>query len=178
MFLSKRTLAALGTSAVVGLALPFTLGFEGVRNTPYVDPVGIKTVCAGHTAAMGPITQAHYTDAQCVAMAASDLSKEQREFEAKYPQAKDMTPEQEAMLIDAVHNMGMGTFDSGSLPGLIREENFDGACARLLQYDKGRIDGRLFVLPGLERRRVAEYDVCTGRKTATAVAAENGVTVE
>jgi lysozyme len=176
ILIDKQKIAALGVSAAVALAMPFTVAFEGWRTTPYVDPVGIKTVCAGHTDAMGAITQAHYTDAQCLAITAHDLEAEEREFDNAFPsESQKMKPEQKAMFIDAVHNMGMSEFDSGSLPGLIRSGHYDAACAKLLQYDKGRVENRLVTIPGLERRREAEYTVCTGSETAAQVALYNGV---
>ncbi|MBN3852825.1 lysozyme [Paraburkholderia sp. Ac-20340] len=175
--LDKARIARLGVSAAVALALPFTVGFEGWKTTVYRDPVGIKTVCAGHTDAMGKITQATYTDAECLDITARDLTTEEAQFDKAFPGVR-LEPDQKAMFVDAWHNMGAGTFLSGSLPGLIRSGQIDAACAKLLEYDKGRIAGRLQVIPGLARRREAEEAVCTGRKTADQVARENGVTLK
>ena len=49
---------------MVAIAAPFIGMWEGKRNNPYLDSVGVKTVCYGETR----VPMRHYTDAQCTAL--------------------------------------------------------------------------------------------------------------
>ena len=51
-------------AAASAVAIPFIAGWEGKRNDPYSDIVGVKTVCYGETR----VTMRRYTDAECLQM--------------------------------------------------------------------------------------------------------------
>ena len=62
---SKAQKAAGGGIAVaLLLAVPLVAKWEGKRNDPYVDIVGVKTVCFGETR----VAMRRYSDAECTAM--------------------------------------------------------------------------------------------------------------
>lgn len=57
-----RAIGALGAALIV--ATPFIAAKEGKRNNPYLDTVGVATVCYGETR----VQMRSYTDAECVAL--------------------------------------------------------------------------------------------------------------
>lgn len=63
-----RAMAAVLTLSASGLA--FIKGNEDTRNTPYLDSVGVPTVCTGHTASVN--LRKYYTDAECDALLDKD----------------------------------------------------------------------------------------------------------
>lgn len=63
-----RALAAVLALSVPGLA--FIKGNEGTENKPYLDSVGIPTVCTGHTGRVD--MSRYYTDKECDELLAKD----------------------------------------------------------------------------------------------------------
>jgi lysozyme len=57
-----RAIGALGAALIV--ATPFIAAKEGKRNSPYLDTVGVPTVCYGETR----VQMRRYSDAECLAM--------------------------------------------------------------------------------------------------------------
>src|SRR5690606_2134125 len=92
--------AAGGASAIAAVLIQW---HEGVRYVPYTDPVGVLTVCYGHT---GPdITPGkRYTQAECEAL----LSKDQAVAEAAVDRLVrvPISKYERAALIDFAFNKG------------------------------------------------------------------------
>ena len=59
---AKATGAAIAAMALI--ATPLYQAFEGTRNNPYRDIVGVWTVCSGETR----VKMRKYTDAECAEM--------------------------------------------------------------------------------------------------------------
>ena len=58
-------------------------------------------------------------------------------------------------LVSFCYNLGTGIF-KGSLENAIKNKNWSNVAAQMLLYNKARVNGKLTVLKGLERRRQAE----------------------
>jgi lysozyme len=154
--LKKRLLAVAGTGALA-IAGVLVSHFEGRKNVPYKDPVGIWTVCEGHT---GPdvIPGKRYSDAECDDFKAADLA----EADAAVRRLVNvpLTDWQRAALIDFTFNLGDGNLASSTMLRKFNAGDYAGGCAELLRWVKGRKGGMLVTLPGLVNRRNAEDWVC------------------
>ena len=146
-----RTAAAAGLSAAaLAMAAALTGGFEGKRNVPYRDPVGILTVCYGHTGK--DIEQRKYSDAECLALLEKDV--------AKHAKALDCikTPlhlrEQTAFVSLA--------YKTSTVVKKANAGDMAGACAAMSAWRNGCKNGKCTPLPGLVKRRAVERAVCEG----------------
>ena len=61
-------------------------------------------------------------------------------------------------LVSFCYNLGTGIF-KGSLENAIKNRNWSNVAAQMLLYNKARVNGKLTVLKGLERRRQAESEL-------------------
>ena len=129
-----------------GIAL--IIEFEGLRLKAYQCPGGVWTIGYGHTAGVKPgmvITEAQaeeYLKANLIAferyLNGLGLALNQNQFDA---------------LVSFIYNVGTGNFSSSTLLRKVRANPQDNSIVdEFLRwvYSKGR------VLPGLQRRRLAE----------------------
>ncbi|MDN8009217.1 hypothetical protein C6T59_18825 [Burkholderia multivorans] len=176
--LSKKWLVGAASAAVVAAA-PFVTRWEGWRNTVYKDQGGVSTVCAGHTDRIGTekITKRTYTNEECGRILIKDLNKDEAQLRASIGYDVPLTQGQEVILIDFVHNLGIGALNAGSLRPLLLRGDVDKACAKILEYKYARVGpgGSLQEVKGLRLRREAENRVCTGQTTVDQEAALRGV---
>ena len=134
--------------------------FEGFRNFPYRDPVGVWTIGYGSTrdGSGNPIT----ANTPCIAHATA-LAWLQRDMAAAFDAiARDitvpLTDGEEAALADFIYNLGEGNFASSTLLRLLNARDYAGAAA---QFDRWDYAGGQ-VLAGLLRRRQAETALFKG----------------
>ncbi|MDE3023013.1 MAG: lysozyme [Pseudomonadota bacterium] len=128
--------------------------FEGFRNYPYQDPVGIWTIGFGSTrdANGQPITSA--TPPITLQTALTWLQRDMAAAfatiaaEVKVP----LTDDEKAAIADLIYNIGAGNFASSTLLRMLNEKDYSGATAQFDRWDMA--GGR--VLAGLLRRREAE----------------------
>lgn len=149
------------TPRLIGAALAGALAlaggliakWEGVRYVPYVDPVGVLTVCYGYT---GPdiIAGRHYTAAECKTLLRQDLLAANREVRRCV--ARPMPEGVEAALTSLVFNTGPGPVCSGSPGRFARVGDWPATCRSLDLYKYA--GGRVF--RGLVLRRADERKVC------------------
>ncbi len=125
--------------------------FEGRPLVGYLDPVGIPTVCYGHTATA--VVGQTRTAAECEALLQEDLGKALDVVDRQLP---DLPPTTRAAFGSFVYNVGAGAFQSSTLLRKAKAGDLIGACNELPRwvYAGGR------VLNGLVRRREAERDLC------------------
>ena len=149
--LRGRLAKAIGGGALA-LAMATVTYFEGYEPTPYVDPVGIPTVCVGHTG--GVEMERVYSEAECAALLKGDLGVAFAAVD-KYVRVPlgDAT---RAALASFAFNVGEGAFRKSTLLRRLNVGEGAPACAELKRwvYAGGR------QLPGLVKRRAAEYELC------------------
>jgi len=149
----KRTLVAslvLSASAFVGIAT-----HEGYRGDAYIPvPGDVPTLGFGTTE--GVKMGDKITPPKALERALSDVSK----FEGALKQCVKVPLYQHEYdaYVQFSYNVGSGAFCSSTLVKKLNREDYAGACAELLRWT--RAGGR--ELPGLVKRRQAEYRLCLG----------------
>jgi lysozyme len=146
--MSKRV--AIG-AAVLALAAPLVMRFEGLSTQPYLDPIGIPTVCYGETHA----DMRSYTPAECQAMLLASLESHGSGIAACLP--ADLPDHQKAAALSFGYNVGAEKLCSSTFARKLTARD-PTACAELSKwvYAGGK------PLPGLVRRRAAERTLCEG----------------
>lgn len=154
--MSKGRVAATVVAAAVGMAAPVVAYFEGYIPHTYSDPVGIPTICYGHT---GPdVTPGRMASRdECEALLRQDLgSAVEGVFRCI---GSPMESHQLAAMVSFTFNVGEGALCRSTLARKANARDWIGACAELSKwkYAKG------IELPGLVKRRAAERSICEGK---------------
>ena len=147
-----QKLAASGAGAVV-IAAAIAGTFEGVRHKAYSDVGGVATICYGHTHGVYPGMTA--TQAECKAWLTEDVQRADDGVRRCVKQP--LTDNQRAALDDLAYNVGVNAVCRSTMVRLINAGAPPSVwCRHILRYVYA--DGR--VLPGLVKRRNAEYELC------------------
>jgi lysozyme len=144
-------LATLRGRLITGVAasgIALVAYYEGYKPQAYVDPVGIVTVCYGHTAT-ARLGQS-FTQAQCDTMLRSDLAVAERAVKRRV--LVDLGQPQFDALVSLTYNVGEGNFATSTLLRTLNKGDYCGAARQFPRWN--RAGGR--VLPGLTKRRLAE----------------------
>ncbi len=149
---SGKGLAIGAVATALLLATPIVAKWEGLRTKPYLDPIGIPTVCYGETkVAMRP-----YTVAECKAMLTRALESRYAPGVYRCVPALRNRPYQAAAAISLTYNIGEGAFCKSSIAKRFQAGDYRGGCQRfgLYVYAGGR------KLQGLVNRRADETRLC------------------
>lgn len=146
------TVAALAAATALAVA-PFTAAHEGLRNKAYLDPVGIPTICYGHTAGVRLGMTA--TDEQCHAWLRADLAQKARVVLSCTPNLADHVGARKAAT-DFAFNTGEGAYCRSTLAKKFAAGDIEGGCAGFAAwvYAGGQ------KLAGLVGRRGDEQAMC------------------
>lgn len=141
-------------SAALAAAAALAAGFEGLRQSPYLDPRpndAILTVCYGHT---GPdIQRRKYTVEECAALLEEDMREAVQQVEKCHP---DLPFGVLVAFSDAVYNIGPKVACNSTASRYLSQGNYEAACKELPKWNKA--NG--VVLNGLTRRRNKEMEIC------------------
>lgn len=124
---------------------------EGNRAKVYLDPIGIPTVCAGHTATVKRADLGKtFTEAQCADLLKADTKVAQAAVGrlVKVP----ISQGQYDALVSFTFNVGSGALQGSTLLRKLNAGDCRGAAKEFLKWDKA--GGK--VLPGLQTRRLRE----------------------
>lgn len=148
----KRRLAIGATAGALSIATAVVSYYEGYQPTAYRDPVGVATICFGHTATarMGQTL----SQERCTQLLQEDLG---HAFAAVDRRAQvDLPPPTQAALASFVYNVGEGAFARSTLLRKLNAGDLRGACHELSRwvYAGGR------KLNGLVKRRATERELC------------------
>lgn len=126
--------------------------FEGLRLRAYLCPAGIPTIGWGHTkgVSLGDVC----TPEQAEAWIQGDYDLARR-IVLRHVESK-LTENQIQALTSWVFNLGEGNFTVSTLLKKLNNNDIEGASKEILKWNKGRVNGSLVVLPGLDRRRIME----------------------
>ncbi|MCD1608623.1 lysozyme [Stutzerimonas kunmingensis] len=148
----RKKLIAAGAGAALSIAAVVVSHFEGLEKAAYKDPIGIPTICYGHTATaeLGQVK----TEAECDGLLKEDLQVALDAVD-KYVKV-EMPAQRRAAFVSFVYNVGAGNFARSTMLRKLNAGDSRGACAELDKwvYAGGR------VLPGLVKRRAEERALC------------------
>lgn len=171
----KLLLAGLGSVSL----MTFVGNWEGQEPVPYRDIVGVLTVCNGYTGS-DIVKDKVYGKAECDALLKQELTAHGKAVLAciKVP----VNQNQYNAFVSLAYNVGAGAVCSSGLPkrkhliDLLNEGDYNGACNRILAYNKARVKGKLVPVRGLTNRRQAERDMCVTPVSAPPAGEPHGTT--
>ena len=147
----KAQLVGTVGAAAAALLLASVSQFEGKRNDPYQDIVGVWTVCYGET----HVAMKRYTDAECGDMLAGSIADHAKPVIERNPELLGH-PDQLAAAASLAYNIGPGAYRKSSVARLFSAGQWRGACDAFLRWSYA--GGRQ--VKGLLKRRQAERAMC------------------
>lgn len=149
--MTKGVVIGAGTAAALLLSVPFIANWEGKRNDPYRDIVGISTVCYGETR----VEMRRYSDAECLAMLRESVSEFQDDVLKCTPVLKDH-PHKLAAATSLAYNIGSTGYCRSTAARRFNAGRFREGCEAFKMWVKA---GGVTV-KGLVRRRNEEVKLC------------------
>lgn len=147
-----KSATAVGLAAALALATPLVVKWEGIRNDPYNDIVGVKTVCVGET----HVVMRRYTTPECLAMLNKALTSKYAADVARCTPIIADKPYLFAASISLAYNIGTNAYCRSTVARRFNAGDFVGACNGFLawSYAGGK------QIPGLLNRRRDERRLC------------------
>lgn len=126
--------------------------FEGLRLEAYVDAVGVLTIGYGHTRGVKPGDTISEADAERLLL--DDVAETEAAIATllRVP----VNGNEFSALVSLAYNVGAANFAKSSVLRHLNAGDRAGAAEAILLWSKGRVNGKLALLPGLARRRAAE----------------------
>lgn len=159
MATNNQIAAGGAVAAIIALASAYSIiPSEGLRQNAYRDPVGIPTICYGHT---GDVKLGdRKTLDECKDILQGDALKHYEGVKACIK--PEMTVGQAAGFTSFAFNVGVAKFCGSTIAKKANAGDMAGACAELSRwvYAGGQ------VLPGLVERRKKERALCEGKVNA------------
>lgn len=130
--------------------LNFIKSFEGCSLKAYRCPANVLTIGYGHT---GGVKEGQViTQQQADEMLRVDLGRYEKAVDKL---GVDLNQNQFDALVSFCYNLGTGIF-TGNLLNAIKAKDWVSVSSQMLLYNKARVNGKLTVLKGLDKRRKAE----------------------
>ncbi|MCF0055506.1 lysozyme [Dyadobacter sp. CY356] len=148
----KGRVAGVAVAGALSFALPIVSYYEGLNLIAYLDPVGVPTICYGHTdgVKIGQTRSVAECDRLLNAELGQAISAVDRLVKVPMPDTR------RAALGSFVYNAGIGAFAKSTLLKKLNSGDILGGCNEMLRWVWA--GGKK--LKGLERRRQAEVKLC------------------
>lgn len=142
------------SGALLAASIAVVGGYEGLRTHAYRDAVGIPTVCFGETrgVSMGDT----YTVEQCKEMLGDALVDFEQGIRGCLSQPDKIPDPTYVAILSLSYNIGQRAFCGSTVRKRLDAGDIRGACNAFLMWNKA--GGK--VLPGLDRRRHEERELC------------------
>ena len=146
------------SAAIAAALVAFVGAWEGLSLKAYRDVVGVPTICYGETE--GVKMGQKMTLAECKARFIKSLDKHAEEMEACLKSPHTLPDKVYVSCASLTDNICSGAFCKSSVARYANAGNLKQACHSIRLYNKGRVNGKLQVIKGLENRRKAEEKLC------------------
>lgn len=140
-------------AAAMALAIPLVAKWEGKRNDPYRDIVGVKTVCYGETQ---NVQNRRYSDSECRSMLEKALQSRYMEPVLKCTPTLAGQPYQLAAASSLAYNIGTPAYCKSTAARQFNARNWIAGCKAIGRWNMA--GGR--VVQGLVNRRADEVRLC------------------
>lgn len=151
----RNNALAIGSGVLIGagaILIPVLQGYEGLVLKAEPDPVGIPTICYGHTE--GVKLGDSMTKQECDYLLAIEVMEYMKAVDAMV--TVDMPETRLAALSSFAYNVGPENLRKSTLLKLLNAGHTREACNELLRWNKARG----IVLRGLVKRREQEKELC------------------
>lgn len=156
-----RIFAALVGAGVAGpsayVATELTIPSESIVLIPHGDPVGLKTICAGHLVKKGETVKDRYTVDECIDIFVKDWVIHEKLLD-KVVKVPYKSGWMKGALTDFTFNKGIGNVSSSTLLRKLNNREYEAACDQLSRWVYA--DGKY--LNGLAIRASKQYKYCMG----------------
>lgn len=142
---NTRVTGALAAALIV--ATPFIAVKEGKRNSPYLDTVGVPTVCYGETR----VEMRRYTDAECLAMFNKALGEDFGPAVLKCTPGIANRPKVLASAISLAYNIGVAGYCRSTAARRFNQGRIVEGCNAYMLWNRP---------PEIIGRRRKERDLC------------------
>ncbi|RKQ38382.1 lysozyme [Enterobacter sp. R1(2018)] len=152
----RNALIAAASAGAIAIGGVLITDQEGVKYTPYLDPVGIPTVCAGVT---GPdvVMGKTYTKSECDNLLYKHMLPAVKAVDSSVK--VKLNDYQKASLYSFTYNVGINAFRSSTLLVKLNQGDLPGACNQLRRWTYA--GGKQW--KGLITRREVERQLCYGK---------------
>jgi lysozyme len=144
---TNRTRATGALAAALIVATPFIAAKEGKRNNPYLDTVGVPTVCYGETR----VPMRRYTDAECLAMFNKALGEDFGPAVLRCTPGIADRPRVLASAISLAYNIGVSGYCRSTAARKFNAGDIRGGCNAYMLWNRPR---------EIIGRRMKERDLC------------------
>lgn len=127
----RNSLIAASVAGAVSIAGVLITDQEGVVYKPYLDPIGIPTVCAGVTGADVKMGKT-YTKADCDALLYRHMQPAIKAVDGSV--RVKLNDYQKAALYSFTYNVGAGAFQSSTLLKKLNRNDIPGACDEMRRW--------------------------------------------
>jgi len=127
-------------------------GYEGYSEYTYTDPVGIPTICFGHTQTASEVTRR--TRAECEGLLAEEIEEAHLAIERCV--AVQLSDNEQIAYTSFTYNVGAANFCGSTLVKKLNSGDHIGACHELSRW----VYARGVRLQGLANRRADELSIC------------------
>jgi lysozyme len=130
-------------------------GFEADKLNPYNDLSDNATEGIGHLMHLGPLTPSE-EHPETMAKSLSDFANDLKNRAEKYVESfvrVPLTQNRYDALVSFTYNLGPGILEHLVSETGLNNRNYSAVPAKILQYNKSRINGVLVEVAGLTRRR-------------------------
>lgn len=152
----RNALVAASVAGSISIAGVLIQDQEGVVYKPYLDPIGIPTVCAGVTGADVKMGKT-YTKPECDALLYKHMQPAIKSVDSSVK--VKLNDYQKAALYSFTYNVGTGAFQSSTLLNKLNRNDIPGACDELRRWTYA--GGKQW--KGLINRREVERQLCYGK---------------
>jgi lysozyme len=147
-----KAAAKYGAIGVSAAACVFIVAWEGNKVQPYLDIVGVPTVCAGVT--RNVYISRIYTAKECSQLNRAEIQRHADDL-SKCVKV-ELSPQETTAYVSWVYNVGSNAACESTLIKQLNAGNRIAACSQLLRWN--RANGK--EIKGLTNRRNAEYQLC------------------